>query len=189
MPTEFPNRCSSCTARTIRACRWARRNKSWRGYAAAAAKSGICRPRMKVTASARSRTGTPTTERSRSSSSRFTSSLEKVACGAFFRTSASFPLAKSVVFASCVAGKCKASGPILSERNAARDQAMFIGLALEALAKVRMRDGDQGKCALRHRLSLQVDHPEFRHDVHDVGTRRGDDVARGEFEDDAAATL
>src|SRR5882672_10663777 len=149
MPTEFPNRCSSCTARTIRACRWARRNKSWRGYAAAAAKSGICRPRMKVTASARSRTGTPTTERSRSSSSRCTR----------------------------------------LERNAARDQAMFIGLALEALAKVRMRDGDQGKCALRHRLSLQVGHPEFRHDVHDVGTRRGDDVARGEFEDDAAATL
>jgi len=65
------------------------------------------------------------------------------------------------------------------KRNAARNQAMFIGLAFEGPREVGVRDGDQGQCTLRHGLSLQVDHPEFRHDVHDVGARRGDDRCPG----------
>ena len=64
---------------------------------------------------------------------------------------------------------------------------MLVGLLLKLRTEIRMCDGDERFCALRDRLSLQVDHAVFRDDVHHVGARRGDDVAGRQVQYDAAA--
>ena len=69
------------------------------------------------------------------------------------------------------------------------NQAMLVGVALEAVAKIRVRNCYQCHGAFRHGLSLEICHAVFSHNVHDVGARRGDDVARRQLEHDAAAAF
>src|SRR5258707_3331600 len=68
----------------------------------------------------------------------------------------------------------------------ARDQAELAGVALELRAEVGVGDGDQRDRALGQRLALEIDDAVLGHDVHDVGTRRGDDVAGRQAGDDPA---
>src|SRR4030095_1613347 len=76
-----------------------------------------------------------------------------------------------------------------SERNPARDQPVLVRLAFETLAKVRMRDADERPGAFGDRLPLQIDHPVLGDDEHDVGARRGHDVALRQAQHDPAAAL
>ena len=64
---------------------------------------------------------------------------------------------------------------------------MLVRLALETLAKVRMRAADQCLGPFGDGLPLQIDHPVLGDDEHDVGTRCGDDVAWRQVEHDPAA--
>src|SRR6266516_3566590 len=70
-----------------------------------------------------------------------------------------------------------------------REQVVRARLALELLAEVGMRQRDERLHALGNGLPLEVHDPVLRDDVHDVGARRGHDVARRQRADDAALPL
>ena len=66
---------------------------------------------------------------------------------------------------------------------------MFIRLTLKPLAKVWMGNADERFSAFGDGLSLEIDHAVFGHDIHDIGARRGHNVARREVEHNPAATV
>ena len=76
-----------------------------------------------------------------------------------------------------------------SEREASWDQPVLVGFALQGLTEVRMRDADQGLGTLGDRLALQVGQSVLGDDEHDIGARRGHDIARRQPEDDPASPL
>ena len=66
--TASPRRCSSSTAPTIRACRWARPSRSWRRCARGRSRSSTCASRTRATASSSAPTGSSPTPPSGASS-------------------------------------------------------------------------------------------------------------------------
>src|SRR5262249_52296098 len=66
------------------------------------------------------------------------------------------------------------------------DQTVRTSFPLEGVAKVRMGERNHRLGPLRDRLSLEIDHPVLGDHEHHVASRRGDDVAGCEAQDDAA---
>src|SRR5206468_9847641 len=85
--------------------------------------------------------------------------------------------------------KVRYQAPMRRLPEAARHEVVLARLPLELLAEIRVREGDERPGALGDRLSLEIHDPVLRDDVHDVGARRGDDVARRQRADDAALPL
>jgi hypothetical protein len=54
---------------------------------------------------------------------------------------------------------------------------VLIRLTLQPITKVRMGDSDERFGAFGDGLSLEIDHAIFGDDIHDVGARRGHDIA------------